>query len=502
MDYATSDGTAEAGLDYSAVQGTLTFGAGETANTVTVALLVDNTEEPSETFTLTLSDSEGAARLSEATATGTIEDGGAPAQPTARFASVPPEHDGATTFTAGLDFSEEIDGIGWKWVMDSLVTAANGTVEVARRKSAGTNLGWEIDVAPLSTSMVTLTVVDGLTLPDGRTLLGGAQATVPGPTPQAATVVGNVAKLVWDSPRDAFGSPSASDYGVRVNGASRTVTFASLSGRTLHLKLAMPVGPDDVVTVDYLGSAMHPLADASGRLRSAPWDGVAVANLTGRERATRPGGTGASERPVVRSGIATTGTLVLDASDRGLEDLTGVVGLTGLRRLDLSRNAVADLSPLAELVTLRDLDLSENRIGDLQPLSRLYALERLNLSGNRVADVGPLGELPRLRVLVLDGNVVTDVGPLTHMTGLENLGLAGNGIADVTPLQDLPALRRLDLGGNPVRDVSPLGDIRSLVWLILPGHPISAAEDTLWRLMKLRWVWYRPSAEDGLRNGR
>ena len=74
--------------------------------------------------------------------------------------------------------------------MDSLVTATNGTVEVARRKSARVNLGWEIDVTPQSTSMVTLTVEDGLPLPDGRTLLGGAQATVPGPTPQAATVVG------------------------------------------------------------------------------------------------------------------------------------------------------------------------------------------------------------------------------------------------------------------------------------------------------------------------
>ena len=311
------------GLDYSPVQGTLTFDAGETANTVTVALLIDNAEEQSETFTLTLSSPEGAARLSDATATGTIEDGGAPAQPTARFKSVPREHDGATMFTAELGFSEEINGIGWQWVMDSLVTATNGTVEVARRKSARVNLGWEIDVTPQSTSMVTLTVEDGLPLPDGRTLLGGAQATVPGPTPQAATVVGNVATLVWDSPRDGFGSPLASDYGVRVNGAPRTVTFASLSGRTLQLKLAMPVGPDDVVTVGYLGSAMHPLADVSGRLRSAPWDGVAVANLTGRESATRPSGTGAGERLVVRSGIAPVATLALDASDRGASGLDG-----------------------------------------------------------------------------------------------------------------------------------------------------------------------------------
>ena len=489
VDYATSDGTAEAGLDYSAVQGTLTFGAGETAHTVTVALLVDNTEEEAEKFTLTLSGPEGAARLSDATATGTIEDGGAPAQPTARFTSVPLEHDGATMFTAELEFSEEVDGLGWQWVMDSLVTATNGSVEVARRRSARVNLGWEIDVAPESTSMVTLTVVDGLALPDGRTLLGGAQATVPGPTPPTASVVGDLATLVWDSPRDGFGSPSASDYGVRVNGAPRTVTFASLSGHTLQLKLALPVGPDDVVTVGYLGSAMHPLADASGRLRSVPWDGVAAINLTGSEAEPEPGAMAGHARPADPVGSAALGTRVLDAANLGLTDLSDVGRLTALERLDLSRNAVSDLSPMVNLVALKDLDLSHNRIEDLRPLSALHALERLDLSGNRVVDTGPLGDLPHLTVLVLDGNAVTDIGPLTHLIRLEHLGLAGNAIAEVTALQDLPVLRRLDLTGNTVHDLSPLGDVGSLVWLALPGSPMTTTDETLGRLTKLRWVW-------------
>ena len=74
VDYATSDGTATAGSDYTAGSGMLSFAAGETAKTVSVAVLDDSHDEGEETFTLTLSNpSGGNAWLSDATATGTIE---------------------------------------------------------------------------------------------------------------------------------------------------------------------------------------------------------------------------------------------------------------------------------------------------------------------------------------------------------------------------------------------------------------------------------------------
>ena len=72
VDYATSDGTATAGADYTATSGTLTFAAGETAKTVSVAVLDDAHDEGEETLTLTLSNAAG-ARVSDAEATGTIE---------------------------------------------------------------------------------------------------------------------------------------------------------------------------------------------------------------------------------------------------------------------------------------------------------------------------------------------------------------------------------------------------------------------------------------------
>ena len=71
VDYATSDGTATAGSDYTAASGTLTFAAGETEKTVSVPVLDDAHDEGSETLTLALSNASG-AYLEDGTATGTI----------------------------------------------------------------------------------------------------------------------------------------------------------------------------------------------------------------------------------------------------------------------------------------------------------------------------------------------------------------------------------------------------------------------------------------------
>jgi beta-glucosidase len=54
--YATADGTAEAGKDYEAAAGTLTFAPGETEKTVTLKSIDDQIDEPNETFDLNLSD--------------------------------------------------------------------------------------------------------------------------------------------------------------------------------------------------------------------------------------------------------------------------------------------------------------------------------------------------------------------------------------------------------------------------------------------------------------
>ena len=71
VQYTTRDGTATAGADYVAANGTLTFKPGETAKAVTVAVNGDTAVETDETVTVTLLNPVN-AKLGTASATGTI----------------------------------------------------------------------------------------------------------------------------------------------------------------------------------------------------------------------------------------------------------------------------------------------------------------------------------------------------------------------------------------------------------------------------------------------
>ena len=71
IDYATSDGTATAGSDYTAKSGTLNFAAGILSQSFNVTLTDDAIDESDETFTIGLSNPGGGASLG-ATTTSTI----------------------------------------------------------------------------------------------------------------------------------------------------------------------------------------------------------------------------------------------------------------------------------------------------------------------------------------------------------------------------------------------------------------------------------------------
>ena len=75
VEYATSDGTARAGSDYTETSGRLSFAALETSKTVSVPVLDDSHDEDSETLTLTLTNPSPSeyVRIADGTATGTIE---------------------------------------------------------------------------------------------------------------------------------------------------------------------------------------------------------------------------------------------------------------------------------------------------------------------------------------------------------------------------------------------------------------------------------------------
>jgi Calx-beta domain len=73
VNWATTDGTATAGIDYEAANGTATFGVGVTTQQVSVTVIGDTIDEPNETFTIVLTNPTNAG-LQVLQGTGTIVD--------------------------------------------------------------------------------------------------------------------------------------------------------------------------------------------------------------------------------------------------------------------------------------------------------------------------------------------------------------------------------------------------------------------------------------------
>ncbi len=61
--YSTSDGTALAGLDYTASSGSVFFGANDASTTISIPVLLDALDEPEETFTINLQGANGIATV-------------------------------------------------------------------------------------------------------------------------------------------------------------------------------------------------------------------------------------------------------------------------------------------------------------------------------------------------------------------------------------------------------------------------------------------------------
>jgi len=81
ISYATANGTASAGSDYTSKSGTLTFTAAQSSKTVTITGIEDGTVESNETFYVNLSSATGGATISDSQGVGTITNDDAPNSP-------------------------------------------------------------------------------------------------------------------------------------------------------------------------------------------------------------------------------------------------------------------------------------------------------------------------------------------------------------------------------------------------------------------------------------
>ena len=107
---------------------------------------------------------------------------------TAGLENTPESHDGSSSFTFDLRFSEELS-VSYRTLRDHAFTVSGGTVRNAGRLEPGSNRGWRIEVRPNVNGDVTITLPvttdcndDGaICAEDGRKLSSRLALTVSGP---------------------------------------------------------------------------------------------------------------------------------------------------------------------------------------------------------------------------------------------------------------------------------------------------------------------------------
>ena len=176
--YATADGTAMSGDDYTTANGTLTIDAGKRFGMIGVTVLDDATVEQAETFTLTLSGATNATIL-DGEGVGTITDDDEPPLPTLSINDAPVTEgdDAEAVFTVTLSaFSADTVTVGYATANGTATegddyTGATGTVTIAPNQQTGTirvAVLNDTEVESSETFTVTLSGATNATILDGE----------------------------------------------------------------------------------------------------------------------------------------------------------------------------------------------------------------------------------------------------------------------------------------------------------------------------------------------
>ena len=325
--YRTHDGTAKAGADYTAADGSVVFSPGDTQKTVSVAVLEDAHDEGSETVKFWLSGVRGIAaqQISDPYAVGTILSGNAmpPEAPRNLSLAAPEGREGELVVSweaPGSDGGAALGGYTVQWKSggedyDGSASSARQAVTDAATLSH-TIVGLANGVAYTVRVMAVNAAGDGAAAEATATAQDRAAPALSG-----AAVNGAALTLAWSEALDDGSVPAADAFAVTMDGAARGVGTVEVSGSAVTLNLASAVASGEAVAVSYTvptGTGAALLRDAAGN-SAAGFSGQAVTNETPAPENTAPTGL-----PVI-GGTARVGE-VLTASVEGIEDADGLAG--------------------------------------------------------------------------------------------------------------------------------------------------------------------------------
>ena len=152
FDYATEDGTAKDGADYTGGSGTAFLANGDTSVTISVPIANDETWTGERSFTLKISNAVYAA-ISDDTGVATIKDD-EPQPLISQFANVPEGNHGETSFKFNISFNQDV-GTKYLVMQNDVMTVTNGEITRAERINKQRDF-WRITVQPDSGEDVTV----------------------------------------------------------------------------------------------------------------------------------------------------------------------------------------------------------------------------------------------------------------------------------------------------------------------------------------------------------
>ena len=232
VNWATANGTALAGSDYTTASGTVTFNPGETTQPISVSLLNDGTSEADETFVVNLSVPVNAT-IADGQGVATIQDDDS--VPTLSVDDVTVS-EGPSASTTNADFTVILSASSAQTVTVDYATADGTALAPGDYTAIGTT---QLTFAPGQTSRIVTVVVQGDDVDEldetfTLNLTNPANATI-SDTQGVATIQDDdtVPTLSINDVTDTEGVGATSDF---------TVTLSAVSGQTVTVNWATANG--------------------------------------------------------------------------------------------------------------------------------------------------------------------------------------------------------------------------------------------------------------------
>ncbi|TAN50348.1 MAG: hypothetical protein EPN21_09135, partial [Methylococcaceae bacterium] len=270
VNYATVDGTAKAGSDYTAVGGTLTFAPGETSQTLMVPILGNTLQETDETLLVKLSSPRNATLSGTAsTATLAISNDDSPAS-SLTISSDKTSFKAGDTATVFFTFSEIPTGFTSSGVtvtggtLTALTPDATGKIYTATFTPTANTNSW---IGAISVAAATYTDTAGnngaagnvLSL-TGDTLAPSLTGSTPADNATAVAVGSNIVLTFSESVQAGIGGITLSNGGDNRTLNITDATQVSISGNTVTLNPATNLSGGSHYSVQMAGGVFKDLA--------------------------------------------------------------------------------------------------------------------------------------------------------------------------------------------------------------------------------------------------